>query len=590
MAQPIIPLPPEEATTDTGEMVRPTIPRWVDALMLVVVLALIYGVLRAVMTWRAPLANGTRVSLDLWRLPLYAALSTLRMSLAYALSLAFSLAYAKIAAASKTAERFMLPLLDILQSIPILSFMPGVVIGLASLFPGRALGLELAAILLIFTSQAWNMAFSFHQSLLTIPHELSEASTVYRLGRWRRFTLLELPFGAISLIANSMMSWAGGWFFLIAAEQFTLGKSNYELPGLGSFLQEATRAGNLLALVLGLLSLIAIIVALDFFLWRPLVAWSDRFKFEQSGAGDVPPSKVLEWIQGSTWIEWLNTHTFDPFGQWLNRVLSPPRPPQIRFADELETGTWWQRNWKGLVAMTIVSIIVVWGAIASVQELAGLRGSDWGRIGLGAGATFLRTLIALIIAAAWTIPVGVAIGTNPRWSHRAQPIIQIIASVPATAVFPLLLAVLLGLPGGLNVAAVLLMLLGTQWYVLFNVVAGAMAIPSDLKEAAVNYHVTGWRRWKTLILPAIFPYLVTGMITATGGAWNASIVSEFVTIPPDQTQSTLGLGALITEAANSGNFPLLLAGTLVMAGIVITGNRLVWRRLYGLAATRYRLD
>jgi NitT/TauT family transport system permease protein len=590
MAQPIIPVLPDESTQDSGAP-RPMTPPWVDALMLVVVLAIVYGVLRAVMTWRAPLSSGTRVSLDLWHLPLYGALSTLRMALAYAISLVFSLLYAKIAAASKTAERFMLPLLDILQSIPILSFMPGVVIGLASLFPGRAIGLELAAILLIFTSQAWNMAFSFHQSLLTIPHELSEASTVYRLGPWRRFTLLELPFGAISLIANSMMSWAGGWFFLIAAEQFTLGKSNYELPGLGSFLQEATRAGNMMALVLGLLSLIAIIIGLDIFLWRPLVAWSDRFKFEQSGAGDVPPSRVLEWIQGSTWIEWLKEHSFAPLGRWLNRTLSPPRPVQLRFEDDpVRPQSWLGKNWKGLVAMVVVSVLIAWGALASIQELAGLSANAWGQIGLGAGATFLRTLAALILAAAWTIPVGVAIGLNPKWSHRAQPIIQIIASVPATAVFPLLLAVLLGLPGGLNVAAILLMLLGTQWYVLFNVVAGAMAIPSDLKEAAINYQVSGWRRWKTLILPAIFPYLVTGMITATGGAWNASIVSEFVTLPPDQTRSTIGLGAMITDAANKGNFPLLLASTLVMAGIVITGNRLVWRRLYGLAATRYRLD
>jgi NitT/TauT family transport system permease protein len=435
------------------------------------------------------------------------------------------------------------------------------------------------------------MAFSFHQSLLTIPQELSEASTVYRLGPWRRFTLLELPFGAISLIANSMMSWAGGWFFLIAAEQFTLGKSNYELPGLGSFLQEATRAGNMMALVLALLTLIAIIIGLDLLLWRPLVAWSDRFKFEQSGAGDVPPSVVLEWVQGSAWIEWVYVHALEPFGRWLNRTLSPARPPKIRFEDDPSPRqNWLQKHWKGLIGLIIVGGLVAAGAAASISELAGLPRSEWGTIGLGAGATFLRTLTALIIAAAWTIPVGVAIGLNPKWSHRAQPIIQIIASVPATAVFPLLLAVLLGIPGGLNVAAVLLMLLGTQWYVLFNVVAGAMAIPSDLREAAVNYQVSGWRRWKTLILPAIFPYLVTGMITATGGAWNASIVSEFVTLPPDKTESTIGLGAIITDAANKGNFPLLLAGTLVMAAIVITGNRLVWRRLYALAATRYRLD
>ncbi len=237
----------------------------------------------------------------------------------------------------------------------------------------------------------------------------------------------------------------------------------------------------------------------------------------------------------------------------------------------------------------IVCGLVLWGAIAAVQELAALPAQDWRSVALGAGATFLRTLTALVLAAAWTIPAGVAIGLNPKLARRAQPIIQVIASVPATAVFPILLAILIGLPGGLNVAAILLMLLGTQWYVLFNVVAGAMAIPSDLREAAITYRVTGWRRWKTLILPAIFPYLVTGMITATGGAWNTSIVSELVTVQ-HRTVSTVGLGAIITDSADKGNFPMLLAGTLVMAGIVITGNRLVWRRLYALAATRYRLD
>jgi NitT/TauT family transport system permease protein len=555
--------------------------------MLCLVTAVLYGVLRAAMTWRAPLATGTRVVLDLWHLPLYAALSTLRMALAYILSLVFSLAYAKIAAGSRTAERFMLPLLDILQSIPILSFMPGVVLALAALFPGRALGLELAAILLIFTSQAWNLAFGFHQSLLTIPQELGEAARVYRLGMWRRFTRLELPFGAISLIANSMMSWAGGWFFLIAAEEFTLGDKNFELPGLGSYLKEATDAGNTGALVLGLLTLVVIIVSLDQLLWRPLVAWSDRFKLEQSGAGDVPQSGVLDALQGSDLVQWLATRFFVPAARALDDLFSRPRKPRPAQEPDAPRSGW--RRFSPWFWGIVMLAGVIGGAAASVRAVAGLGGSEWKEIAAGAGATFLRTLVALILAAAWTVPVGVAIGMNPRWAHRAQPIVQVIASVPATAVFPLLYTMLLGVPGGLSMAAILLMLLGTQWYVLFNVIAGAMAIPSDLREAAVTYGVTGWRRWRTLILPAIFPYLVTGMLTATGGAWNASIVSELITIN-HKTYSTVGLGSLITGAANKQNFAVLLAGTLVMAGIVITCNRLVWRRLYALAATRYRLD
>jgi len=555
--------------------------------MLCLVTATLYGVLRAAMTWRAPLSQGTRVVLDLWHLPLYAALSTLRMALAYAISLVFSLAYAKIAAGSRTAERFMLPLLDILQSIPILSFMPGVVLALAALFPGRAVGLELAAILLIFTSQAWNLAFGFHQSLLTIPQELGEAARVYRLSMWRRFTRLELPFGAISLIANSMMSWAGGWFFLIAAEEFTLGDKNFELPGLGSYLKEATDAGDTGALILGLLTLVVIIVALDQLLWRPLVAWSDRFKLEQSEASDVPQSAMLDAIQGSALVEWLSTRFLVPAGRAIDDFLSRPRKTVARVTPDAPRRGW-RRVTPWLWALLMVAG-VIWGVMASVKAVAGLGGADWRHIAAGAGATFLRTLVALILAAAWTVPVGVAIGMNPKWAHRAQPIVQVIASVPATAVFPLLYTMLLGIPGGLSMAAILLMLLGTQWYVLFNVIAGAMAIPSDLKECAVTYGVTGWRRWRTLILPAIFPYLVTGMLTATGGAWNASIVSEAITIN-HQTYSTVGLGSLITSAADKQNFALLLAGTLVMAAIVITGNRLVWRRLYALAATRYRLD
>jgi NitT/TauT family transport system permease protein len=508
------------------------------------------------------------------------------MAIAYILSLAFALIYARTAATSRTAERLMMPLLDILQSVPILSFMPGVVLSLAALFPGRTIGLELAAIILIFTSQAWNLAFSFHQSLITIPQELSEAATVYRLGPWRRFVRLELPFGAIPLIANSMMSWAGGWFFLMASEQFVLGKSNLRLPGLGSYLAGAAEVSDGRALAIGLLTLVAVIVLLDQLLWRPLVAWSDRFKFEQSGE-EPPTSRVLDALRDSTVVDWLKRVAVATMR--LFRRVQRPLFPVLRRPQSIVTQQYpWLRYILGIGAGLTMLAIVMWGGIATFHALIGLSGHDWALVWVSAGATFLRTCIALALGALWTIPVGVAIGTSPKWSRRAQPFVQIIASIPATAVFPVILLVLLGLPGGLNIAAVALMLLGTQWYVLFNVIAGAMAIPSDLKEAAVIYHVTGWRRWRTLTLPAIFPYLVTGMLTATGGAWNASIVSEYVTFA-NKKMSTVGLGAVIARAADSGNFALLLAATLVMAGIVITGNRLVWRRLYRLAESRYRL-
>lgn len=588
MAQPIAPVV-TEGRAPAAPVVTTPAPRWVEFVLLCAVAAVTFGVMRAAAEWRAPLSPGFRISLSPLRLPYYAALSTLRMVLAYIVSIVFSIAYARFAASSKAAERVMLPLLDILQSIPILSFMPGVVLGLVALFPGRTLGLELAAVILIFTSQAWNLAFSFHQSLITIPSELTEAARIYRLGFWRKFTRLELPFGVISLVANSMMSWAGGWFFLMASEQFAVGDGRLRLPGLGSYLAAAADAGNTRALVYGLLTLVIVIVLLDQILWRPLLAWSDRFKFESAG-GDAPSSRVLDALRASRLIDALRSRVLRPAGRRIDHALGASRNGDTPDTDarDMPPARRRRRRAVGIAALVIAAAAVVWGLVLAAHALSGLTKSDWGRVGVSAAATLARTTLALVIAAAWTVPAGVAIGTNPRWARRLQPIVQITASIPATAVFPVLLLALLAVPGGLNVAAVALMLLGTQWYVLFNVIAGAMAIPSDLKEAATMYHVVGWRRWKTLILPAIFPYLVTGMITATGGAWNASIVAEYVTFA-GHTTSTTGLGALIAGAAERGDFPVLLAGTLVMAGIVIVMNRLLWRRLYGYAETRFRL-
>ncbi|HEY7780263.1 MAG TPA: ABC transporter permease subunit [Ktedonobacterales bacterium] len=666
--------PPVAAAPAARLAAPPAFARWIDVVLIAAVIAVAYGVVVAASRWAAPLTPSTRIDLAPSALPLYAGLSTLRMALAYLLALVFSLAYARAAVASRGAERVMLPLLDILQSIPILSFLPGVVLGLVALFPRSNFGLELAAILLIFTSQAWNMAFSFHQSLLTIPKDLREAASIYRLNAWRRFTRLELPFGVIPLVWNSMMSWAGGWFFLMAAEQFTLGAHSFQLPGLGSYLQAAANAGDDGALVLGLVTLIAIIIMLDQLLWRPLIAWADRFKLDQTTAGRAPTSAVLRALRRSELLDWLGTTVARPTNEALDRgiarllapraasapapktmpvavavpvpvaakdpapgsasglaplggplakpaeqQLAPPRPsgmphppgmPRLpgrattarardiarrsaalaaRLRARWSSGRWSPGRVVGALALAVLVVGGVWGSLAALRLLAQLSLADWGLVAVSAGATLLRTLAALAVGVAWTVPAGVAIGLNPRAARIAQPLAQMVASIPATALFPVLLLVLVGLPGGLNLAAVALMLLGTQWYVLFNVIAGAMAIPSELREAAVVYKLRGWRRWRYLILPAIFPALVTGMVTATGGAWNASVVSEYVTFE-NHTLSTVGLGALIAGAANTGHFALLLAATLTMAGIVVAGNRLVWRRLYRLAERRFRLD
>jgi NitT/TauT family transport system permease protein len=559
----------------------------VDIVVVLGLIGMVYALAKVASLWAAPLQTQVTIDLSPAALPAYAFASLVRMVAAYILSLAFSLAYGRLMASGPWAERLLVPMLDILQSIPILSFMPGIVLALVVLFPNSTVGLELAAILLIFTSEAWNMTFSFYQSLRTVPSDLREAATINRLGRWRRFTRLEVPFATIGLVWNSMMSWAGGWFFLMAAEQFTLGDKNFQLPGLGSYLKTAADAGNVAALGLGLATLIFIIIALDQLMWRPLVAWSEKFRFEQTESGDVATSPVLTALRRSALLDWLKEQALPRTADTFDR-LRPRRQSLTR--SDAPTHTNAQFVTAGRVVLLVVfGAGAAWGVFSLAQLLVSLNPQDWFAILPAAAATFLRTGMALLIGTLWTVPVGVAIGLNPRLARRAQPIVQIAASIPATALFPVLLLVLLGLPGGLNIAALALMLLGTQWYLLFNVIAGAQAIPSDLKEAGVIYHLRGWRRWRYLILPAVFPFLLTGLITATGGAWNASIVAEYVTFG-GQTYQTLGLGAYIADAANNAQYAQLAAGTLVMSAIVILVNRLVWRRLYRSAEQRYRLE
>lgn len=526
---------------------------------------------------------GPEISLAPAALPWYAALSVARMGAAYALSLAFTLGYGYYAAHSRRAERVMMPLLDVLQSVPLLSFLPVVLLSLAAVLP-VGIAAEAAAIVLIFTSQVWNMTFSFYQSLKTVPGDLSDAATGYRFGAWFRLKYVELPFAAGGLVWNSVMSWAGGWFFLMAAEMFTVGERDFRLPGLGSYLQTAANAGDLHAIVLGVATLIAVIVALDQLLWRPLLAWTERFRLD-TVEGQQDTESWLHALLARSWlVQRFRIRHWRPWLEWLDRRWQ--RPDAAGPAPASAPTPW---SWRGRLLVAGLGIGGLYLAARAGLMLATLQPADWLEILSGLGATLLRVATALVLAAAWTVPVGVAIGTRPRIAAVLQPLAQIAASVPATALFPILLLALLHLPGGLDLSAVLLMLLGTQWYVLFNVIAGTRAIPQDLHDTAALLRLSAAERWRTLLLPALFPFAITGAITAAGGAWNASIVAEYVNFA-GATHATVGIGAVIAHATAHGDFALLLAATLSMVVTVVVINRLVWRPLYRLAEARYRME
>ena len=556
---------------------------WADLLIIGLGLALFYGVLTLARTWLGPFTPAAVISERPAALPGYTAYSLLRMAVAYVLSLGFSLLYGYVAAYYPKAERLMIPLLDIMQSIPVLSFLPGVMLAMIALFPHSQLGVELGAILLIFTGQVWNMAFSFYSSLKSIPTELREAARIYRFNAWQRLVRLELPFSALGLVWNSMVSVAAGWFFLMVCEMFVLGKRDFRLAGLGSFLQTAASAGDTTAILWGLLAMVSVIVLIDQLVWRPVICWADKFKFEQVEGTDAPNSAVFDLVQRSPTLAWLRQKALTPLGERVNahfvRRARHERPRQ-------------SSRWAGWVGWLLAAAMLAAAAYALLHvgmQFAALDRRESLDILRGAGATLLRVLCALVIGAAWAIPAGVAIGSSPRLARIAQPIVQIAASVPATALFPVVLLFLIGTGGGMGVAPIVLMLLGTQWYILFNVIAGAMGIPSDLKEAARVFRFGRTERWRLLILPGIFPFLITGMVTAAGGAWNASIVAEYFHFK-GRTLQTTGLGSLISAAADSGNFDRLLIATVVLATIVVITNRLVWRPLYRLAETRYRLE
>ncbi len=559
----------------------------IDITVFAAVFVAIFGLYSIGRSWLGPVKVEAAISQNPHSLPLYALYSLVRILVAYGLSLVFALAYGYAAAKSKRAEIVLIPLLDILQSIPVLSFLPGVMLAMVALFPSRQLGVELGSIILIFTGQVWNIAFSFYSSLKTVPRDLREAAIIYRFSRWQRFLELDLPYSTIGLVWNSMMSVAGGWFFLMACEMFVLGDKDFRLPGLGSFLQTAASHGDTRAMLWGLATMVAVIVSMDVLIWRPVIAWADKFKFEQVESASTAQNSLLSFIRRESFLIRGYRRILHPVVDWLTVTFArgAQRAAQTFAASKSQRSN----RWIGWLLAGLGALIMVYGIYRTFGELAQLRRNDYWLLLQSAGLTFLRVNLALLIGALWTIPVGVAIGFNPRFARVAQPLVQLAASIPATALFPVILLFLIRLRGGVEIAAMSLMLLGTQWYILFNVIAGAMAIPTDLKEAAHVFRFGRFDRWRHLILPGIFPYLVTGMVTASGGAWNASIVAEYFHFQGKIVEAP-GLGSTISRASDAGRFNLLLASTLIMATVVVLINRLLWRRLYRLASTRFKLE
>jgi NitT/TauT family transport system permease protein len=524
------------------------------------------------------------ISTDPFRLPYYAARSLLRMFAALGLSLVFTFFYATAAARSRRAAKVLIPLLDILQSVPVLGFLAITITGFIALFPGSLLGLECASIFAIFTSQAWNMTFAFYQSLIAQPHDLDEASRLLRLSRWQRFWRVDLPSGMIPLVWNGMMSFGGGWFFLTASEALSVNNHKFALPGIGAYVAAASSEGNLTRVLLAIAVMIVVILAVNALFWRPLTAWSERFRIEESEAIEAPRSVTLDVLRRS--------RILGIVGHPLGRLVYPVDRVTAVFGvtgRPLKTSTVRRRTGDVVFVLTL-TVALGYGVFQVIEYIAGNVGfTEVGHAALLGLATFARVVVVVVISTLIWVPIGVWIGLNPKVTRLAQPVVQVLASFPANFLFPLFAAVLLATGISLNWGGILLMALGTQWYILFNVIAGASAIPTELRDAAASLRLPTVLRWRTLILPAIFGSYVTGGITAAGGAWNASIVAEVVQYH-SSTLSAVGLGAYITHATAVGDAPRLLIGVIVMSFYVVATNIALWQRLYRLSERRFSLS
>ncbi len=559
---------------------------WRDLAAVLLVLTIIILIGAGARQMVAPLVAGQQpeISLSPSALPAYALRTTLRMLAALVASLIFTFTYATLAAKSRRAEMVLIPLLDVLQSVPVLGYLSFTVVFFVSLFPGNVLGAELAAIFAIFTSQAWNMAFSFFQALRTIPHDLDEASRSFRFSGWQRFWRLEVPFAMPGLIWNTMMSMSGGWFFVVASEAISVGDLHIALPGIGSYVARAIEHRDLVAVGWAILAMTVTILIYDQLLFRPLVAWADKFRYEQTAAQVVPRSWVLDLFERTRLVAALA----EPIGTLL-QVAARARlalPSHIRArAGPMPSSRLIDLAWFGLLVAGIAYL--GW----SLLQYAGteLSWADVAEVIANGGLTLLRVAILIAIATLIWVPIGVAVGLRPRLAEKVQPVAQFLAAFPANLLYPIAVFLIVRFDLAPKIWLSPLMILGTQWYILFNVIAGASAFPTDLREAAASFRMPAWRWWRDAILPGIFPYYVTGAITASGGAWNASIVSEVVTWGSTRISGS-GLGAYIAEMTEAGDYPRIALGIAVMSVLVVAVNRLLWRPLYAFAERRTRLD
>jgi len=525
-----------------------------------------------------------QISLDPANLPYYAGRTVLRMFIALACSTGFAIGYGYLAAHRRRWEQVLVPLLDILQSVPVLGFLSITITGFIALFPGSLLGLEAASIFAIFTGQAWNMAFAFYESLRTIPKDLREVSTIYKLSPWLNFRKIELPWALITLIWNAMMSFGGGWFFVAASEAISVLNQHYTLPGIGSYVTAAIAASDMSALGFAIVTMAIVIVVIDQLFWRPLTAWSSKFKYERSMAAEVPTAWLLSLFKASTLPQRV-TRLVSPLGEAFNAHLEASYYAQQQAGLPHRTEpSWVEPLYRALLALTL-ALLLLTGLSFILGEVTV---AEIGKVLLLGCATFLRVIALLILSTLIWTPVGVAIGFNPKFARLAQPAVQFLSSFPANFLFPFATLFFIKAGVDINIGGMVLMALGAQWYILFNVIAGATRIPTELREMTINLGLPPYHRWRALILPGIFPAWVTGGITAAGGAWNASIVAEIVTWG-DQTLVAQGLGAYIAQATSAGDWPRIALGVGIMSVFVVGLNSLLWRRLYRLAEAKYHI-
>ena len=565
---------------------RRILPNQWDLVAFAAILAVLTAVARSYHGISAPLPapSESPITLDYWQLPYYAFRTTLRMFAALAASLVFTFTYATLAAKSRRAEMVLIPVLDVLQSVPILGFLSFTVTFFLGLFPGNTLGAELAAIFAIFTSQAWNMAFSFYQSLRTVPRDLDEVARGFRLTGWQKFWQLEAPFAMPGLIWNTMMSMSGGWFFVVASEAITVGDTTITLPGVGSFIAKANDEGNWRAIGAAVLTMGIVILLYDQLLFRPIVAWAAKFRVELSVSQDVESSWVLNLISARTGCASASRPVFAAlrgvsFLPISFRRMAPMRSRTSDAPSRLIDAIW----------ILVIVAVAAWAAWLTISYVATeLSWDEVLHVFVLTFYTLIRVIVLMAIATVVWVPISVWIGLRPRWAEAVQPVAQFLAAFPVNLLFGAAVSLVLAFNLNPNIWLSLLIVFGTQWYIVFNTIGGAAAFPNDLREAVANFRIRGWRWWTQVIIPAVAPYYLTGAITASGGSWNASIVAEYVKWK-DHTVVAQGVGSYIAEATDKGDFPRIVLGVAMMSLFVTLFNRLFWRRLYAYAERQLRL-